>query len=78
MPLSKVLASFAMHLTPLVFLKDGEDLRFSAHHGSIPIALEKWPINRNWVTGARGRRQGCRSTCMICPPKATISPRAEN
>src|SRR6267378_1508655 len=35
----------------LVFLKDGEDLRFSAHHGSIPIALEKWPINRNWVTG---------------------------
>ncbi len=35
----------------LVFLKDGEDLRFSAHHGSIPIDLEKWPINRNWVTG---------------------------
>src|SRR5712672_751994 len=35
----------------LVLLKDGEDLRFSAHHGSIPIALEKWPINRNWVTG---------------------------
>jgi hypothetical protein len=35
----------------IVFLKDGEDLRFSAHHGSIPINLEKWPINRNWVTG---------------------------
>ena len=35
----------------LVFLKDGQDLRFSAHHGSIPINLEKWPINRNWVTG---------------------------
>jgi two-component system, NtrC family, sensor kinase len=35
----------------LVFLKDGEDLRFSAHHGSIPIDLPKWPINRNWVTG---------------------------
>ena len=35
----------------LVFLKDGQDLRFSAHHGSIPIDLEKWPINRNWVTG---------------------------
>ena len=35
----------------LVFLKDGQDLRFSAHHGTIPINLEKWPINRNWVTG---------------------------
>ncbi|MBR1157343.1 GAF domain-containing protein, partial [Bradyrhizobium sp. JYMT SZCCT0428] len=35
----------------LVFLKDGEDLRFSAHHGSIPIDMEKWPINRNWVMG---------------------------
>ena len=35
----------------LVYLKDGQDLRFSAHHGSIPINLEKWPINRNWVTG---------------------------
>ena len=34
-----------------VFLKDGDDLRFSAHHGPIPIGLEKWPINRSWVTG---------------------------
>ena len=35
----------------VVFLKDGENLRFSAHHGSIPINIEKWPINRDWVTG---------------------------
>jgi len=35
----------------IAFLKDGEDLRFSAHHGSIPINIEKWPINRNWVMG---------------------------
>jgi GAF domain-containing protein len=34
-----------------VLLKDGGDLRFSAHHGSIPIDLEKWPINRNWTAG---------------------------
>jgi GAF domain-containing protein len=34
-----------------VILKDGDDLRFSAHHGPIPIGLEKWPINRNWVVG---------------------------
>jgi signal transduction histidine kinase/uncharacterized membrane-anchored protein YhcB (DUF1043 family) len=34
-----------------VLLKDGEDLRFSAHHGPIPIGLEKWPINRNWAAG---------------------------
>src|SRR6266403_1402833 len=34
-----------------VALKDGEDLRFSAHHGPIPISHEKWPINRNWTAG---------------------------
>ncbi|MGY3603271.1 MULTISPECIES: GAF domain-containing protein [unclassified Bradyrhizobium] len=34
-----------------VALKDGNDLRFSAHHGPIPIPLEKWPINRNWTAG---------------------------
>jgi two-component system, NtrC family, sensor kinase len=34
-----------------VVLKDGGDLRFSAHHGPIPIGLEKWPINRNWTAG---------------------------
>jgi signal transduction histidine kinase len=34
-----------------VLLKDGEDLRFSAHHGPIPIGLEKWPVNRNWAAG---------------------------
>ena len=34
-----------------VALKDGEDLRFSAHAGPIPIGLEKWPINRNWTAG---------------------------
>jgi len=32
-------------------LKDGDHLRFSAHHGPIPIGLEKWPINRNWTAG---------------------------
>ena len=35
----------------VVFLKDGGDLVFSAHHGSIPINLERWPINRKWITG---------------------------
>ncbi|AHY51971.1 GAF domain-containing protein [Bradyrhizobium japonicum] len=34
-----------------VVLKDGDDLRFSAHHGPIPIDLEKWPINRRWTAG---------------------------
>jgi two-component system NtrC family sensor kinase len=34
-----------------VLLRDGVDLRFSAHHGPIPIGLEKWPINRNWTAG---------------------------
>jgi signal transduction histidine kinase len=34
-----------------VVLKDGDDLRFSAHHGPIPINIEKWPISRNWTAG---------------------------
>jgi GAF domain-containing protein len=35
----------------VVFLRDGDDLVFSAHHGPIPFELERWPINRKWVTG---------------------------
>src|SRR6266478_1651142 len=35
----------------VVLLKDGDDLRFSAHHGPIPINIEKWPISRNWTGG---------------------------
>jgi GAF domain-containing protein len=35
----------------VVLLKDGDNLRFSEHHGSIPIGLEKWPINRSWTAG---------------------------
>ena len=35
----------------VVLLRDHDDLRYSAHHGPIPIGLEKSPINRNWVTG---------------------------
>jgi len=35
----------------VVRLKEGDNLCFSAHHGPIPMSLDKWPINRNWVTG---------------------------
>ena len=35
----------------IVVLKDGEYLRFSAHHGPIPMNVEKWPINRTWTGG---------------------------
>ena len=34
-----------------MFLKDGGDLVFSAHHGPIPINIDRVPINRQWVTG---------------------------
>src|SRR6476659_1524123 len=34
-----------------VILKDGDNLHVSAHHGPIPVKLEKWPINRYSVTG---------------------------
>ena len=35
----------------VVLLKDGDSLRFSAHHGPIGINLEKWPISRDWTAG---------------------------
>ena len=35
----------------VLFLKDGDDLVFSAHHGSMPNPIDRWPINKNWVTG---------------------------
>ena len=35
----------------IVLLKDGDELRFSAHHGSVPLHADKWPINRNWTAG---------------------------
>jgi len=34
-----------------VLLRDGDSLRFRAHDGPIPIELDEWPINRNWVSG---------------------------
>jgi signal transduction histidine kinase len=34
-----------------VLLKQGDYLVFSAHHGPIPIGIDKWLINRNWTAG---------------------------
>jgi two-component system, NtrC family, sensor kinase len=35
----------------IVLLKDGDSMRASAHHGPIPVDIEKWPISRKWVSG---------------------------
>jgi GAF domain-containing protein len=35
----------------VVRLREGDSLCFSAHHGPIPINLDKLPINRNWTAG---------------------------
>jgi GAF domain-containing protein len=35
----------------IVLLKDGDRLRFSAHHGPLKVEADKWPINRNWTAG---------------------------
>jgi signal transduction histidine kinase len=35
----------------IVLLKDGNSLWTSAHHGSIPLDMERWPISRKWVAG---------------------------
>ena len=34
-----------------VLLRDGDHLRFQAHSGPIPIGVDRWPINRKWVSG---------------------------
>src|SRR3984893_13386819 len=35
----------------VVLLKNGDDLCFSAHHGLIPVKLERWPVSRASATG---------------------------
>jgi len=35
----------------IVLLNDGDSLRTSAHHGPIPLDMERWPISRKWVAG---------------------------
>jgi GAF domain-containing protein len=35
----------------VVHLRDGDDLRHSAHHGPIPVGFERLPISRNSVSG---------------------------
>ena len=34
-----------------IFLREGEWLRKAAHHGPIPLDLERWPLKPTWVTG---------------------------
>jgi len=35
----------------VVSLREGDDLRFAAHHGPIPVGFERRPISRGFVTG---------------------------
>jgi two-component system, NtrC family, sensor kinase len=35
----------------IVLLNDGDSLRTSAHHGPIPLDMERWPISRKWTAG---------------------------
>ena len=35
----------------VMVLRDGDELRFSAHHGPIPMSIDEWPINRRWTAG---------------------------
>jgi GAF domain-containing protein len=54
-PVLKAIADSAAELCDAydcaVLLRDGDDLRLSAHRGSIPVNFEKWPINRRWTAG---------------------------
>jgi GAF domain-containing protein len=35
----------------VISLREGNELKFVAHHGPIPVGLTGWPIGRGWVTG---------------------------
>ncbi len=35
----------------VIVLRDGGELRVSAHHGPILMSIDKWPINRRWTAG---------------------------
>nr|WP_244448460.1 GAF domain-containing protein [Bosea sp. LC85] len=54
-PVLKAVAQSACQLCEaydaVVLLRDGDDLVFDAHHGPIPINLERWPLNRHWTAG---------------------------
>ena len=54
-PVLKAIAESACKLCDaydsVVCLREGNDLVFRAHHGSVPIGLRKWPISRNWTAG---------------------------
>ena len=50
-PSLKAPASFAEAYDAVVLMKDGDDLRFSAHQGPIAVKLDKFRIGRSSVTG---------------------------
>ncbi len=54
-PVLKAIAESACQLCEaadaLVALKDNDDLLLQAQHGSIPVAWERTPINRQWASG---------------------------
>jgi len=54
-PVLKAVAQSACQLCEaydaVVLLRDGTDLVFHAHHGPIPINLDRWPLNRYWTAG---------------------------
>ncbi|MGB9116426.1 GAF domain-containing protein [Bradyrhizobium sp.] len=35
----------------VVHLREGDDLQYAAHHGPIPVGLQRRPINRNFIAG---------------------------
>jgi two-component system, NtrC family, sensor kinase len=35
----------------VILLRDRESLVFGAHHGPIPMDLDKWPLTRKWTAG---------------------------
>ena len=35
----------------VVILKEGDDLRVSAHHGPIAMNRQRWPNDRSWTSG---------------------------
>jgi len=49
--IAKSACAFCDAADAAVLLREGDQLRFKAHHGSIPLTMYARPINRDWVNG---------------------------
>jgi signal transduction histidine kinase len=60
----------------LAVLRKGDDLVFEAQHGSIPVAWDRLPINREWISGRSVLERKTVHVHDVLAPEAADFPRA--